>query len=70
MNLTLLSALRNPDGTWEIEVKVNNKENSKIYTYILTSEFAVSKFMNLYRKSTKLHGKALAVLNKHKLKGG
>jgi hypothetical protein len=67
MYLIHKSSVKNPDGVVDIEVLIVNKEIKK-YTYHLSSEWAARKFHHLYRKGKATHGKALAVLNKFKIK--
>ena len=63
------STIRQPNGIIEITVGiVNESENCKKYTYRIGSEYKARRFHNLYRKSRKLHGKALAILNESNIK--
>lgn len=70
MHLIHLSTVKQPDGIIEVEIIIVDPENQrkKTYTYYLGSEFAYHKFYNLYKKGRKLHGYALAQLNKFKIK--
>jgi len=70
MYLILESTIKQIDGVIDICIVIVEPEKSrkKSYTYHLSSEYAVRKFSALYRKGRKFHGKALAVLNKFKIK--
>jgi hypothetical protein len=67
MYLVHKSTIQNPDGVVDIEVLIVNKEIKK-YTYHLSSEWAARKFHYLYQKGRTTHGRALALLNKFKIK--
>jgi len=63
------STVRWPEGLIDISVIiVNDDKSSKSYTYHLSSEWASRRFDTLYHKGRAVHGKALAVLNKFKIK--
>jgi hypothetical protein len=64
------STIKNTDGTIEITVIAVNSDNNSMrkYVYNIASEYAADKFHNMYRRGKKLHGKALAILNKYKIK--
>lgn len=68
MYLIHKSTIEHPDGTFEIELLVVKKDKINKYTYTLASEYATRKFHQLYRRR-ETHGKALALLNKFKIKG-
>ena len=61
------ATIKQMNGIIEISVIIINKV-ARTYTYALPSQFAVDQFEYLYRKGRKLHGRALAILNKFKLK--
>lgn len=69
MYLRHLSTVKE-NGVIEIEVAVINDEERKFkkYTYVLASQYAAEKFHSLYRRGKSCHGKALAILNKFKIK--
>ncbi len=70
MKLLHEATIKNTDGTIEITIWILNPEAEKKcrqYTYVVNSEWVAKKFLSLYkRKAT--HGKALALLNKFKIK--
>jgi hypothetical protein len=57
MTLSLVSKIRDSFGVWEISILLNGK----MYTYPITSEFAVRKFEVLLRR--RRFGKAIKLLN-------
>lgn len=61
------STIKTIDGAYEITVFIVNGDKRKRYTYLVGSEFITRRFASLYR-SRKTHGKALALLNKAKIK--
>ena len=63
MTLLHTSTVHQPDGLIEVNVYIDRKE----YTYILNSKFALRQFEKFYKR-TGTHGKALAILNKFKVK--
>jgi hypothetical protein len=67
MYLIHLSTIKHIGGYQEIEILIPNKTGSKKYSYMVRSEYIANKFLNLYRKGEKCHGRALALLNKHKI---
>lgn len=64
-NLTIevISKTKDSFGIWEVEVLIN----SKLYTYPITSEFAVRKIESLLR--WRKPGKALKMLSLFKTEG-
>lgn len=72
MYLIHKSTIKNSDGVIDIDVIVVNEKTMKPkqYTYHLSSEYAAKKFHSLYTKGKKLHGTALNLLNKFKIKDG
>uniref|UniRef100_A0A6M3K6U9 Uncharacterized protein n=1 Tax=viral metagenome TaxID=1070528 RepID=A0A6M3K6U9_9ZZZZ len=59
-----------PDGIIEISVTIVNEKDlsHKNYTYSLNSEYVSRQFHSLLRMGKKLHGSALTLLNKSKIK--
>ena len=62
------STIKTESGVYEVTVYIVNQYIPKKYTYLIDSEYAVRKFETIYRSSKKLHGHALALLNKFKVK--
>jgi hypothetical protein len=57
------------DGIIDIEIYIiEEKKTCRKYTYHLQSEYAARKFHQFYSKGRKFHSKALAILNKFKIK--
>jgi len=69
MHLLHESTIKQMNGVIEISIIIIDKI-ARPYTYALPSQFAVDKFEYLYRKNRKLHGRALTILNKFKIKEG
>ena len=69
MKLILESCIKNPDGTIDIGVFIQNEkvEIPKRYTYHLNSEYWARKFNQLYSLGKKGHGRALQILKTHKI---
>lgn len=65
MKIIHQATIKNVDGVIDIDIYIVN-DKIKRYIYNLKSEYAVRKFHALYRKG--FHGKALAILNKFKIK--
>lgn len=61
------STIKNPDGVIDIVVYVVRGFNMKRYEYHIGSAAAEKKFHRMYRKGRRLHGRALAILNKFKI---
>lgn len=53
---------KNVNGIYEIDVSIDGK----MYTYYISSEYAVRMFLSHYRNK-KRHGRALSILNKFKV---
>jgi len=68
MKIIHRSTIKNVDGVIDIDICIVDDLKFKKYTYHLGSEYAARKFHKLYRKSRSTHGKALAVLNKFKIR--
>jgi hypothetical protein len=68
MYLVHKSTIKNTDGVIDIDLLVVDGMKINSYTYHLSSDWAAEKFHKLYRKSRSTHGKALAVLNKFKIR--
>lgn len=64
------ATVKNTDGVIDVTVYVVEPEarTCKKYDYHLASRQAAERFHKLYRRGRSLHGKALAVLNKNKIK--
>lgn len=56
-------------GIIDIDIYIIDDAKQKRYVYRLDSEYAARRFHQLYRKGKACHGRALAVLNKFKIKG-
>lgn len=56
-------------GIIDIDIYIIDDAKQKRYIYRLDSEYAIRRFYQLYRKGKAFHGRALAVLNKFKIKG-
>ena len=67
MYLIHLSTIKHLSGYSEIEVLIPIKSGSKKYTYLVPSEYIANKFLSFYRRGEKYHGRALSLLNKHKI---
>lgn len=67
MHLIHEATVRQPDGIIEISLYIVN-DKIRPYTYRLTSEWAAKRFEFYYKKGKGLHGCALAILNKFKIK--
>ena len=66
MYLIHKSTVKQVNGVYAVDVVIVNKK-PKHYSYQVSSEFAVRKFETLYGLGKKVHGHALAVLNKFKI---
>lgn len=71
MHIVHESTIKHPDGVIDISIIVVNEPSTfKKYTYHLNSEYAVQEFFKYYKRGRGLHRTALALLNRHKIKGG
>jgi hypothetical protein len=69
MHLIHEATVKHPDGVIDISLfVVKEPDNIKRYTYHLKSEYISRRFEMYYKKGRGLHGTALALLNKHKIK--
>ena len=69
MYLVHESTIKTESGMYEVTVFIVHEDVWKKYTYLIPSDYAVSQFYKLYTSGRKMHGKALTVLNKFKVKG-
>lgn len=67
MYLIHLSTVKTNFGIYEITVVIVKENKKHIYTYLINSEFHSREFDKLYKRK-RTHGKALAILNKYKIK--
>ena len=67
MHLIHEATIKNPDGVIDIHLYIVN-DHIKKYTYHLESEFAARQFHFLYRKGKGMHGAALKILNRFKIR--
>jgi len=70
MRLRLESIIKLESGLHEVSVWIIEDFKMRKYVYLVPSEFQVRKFNALYKRGKRVHGKALALLNKHKIKKG
>lgn len=67
MHLIHESTVRQPDGIIEISLCIVN-DKIRPYTYKIASEWAAGRFEFYYNKGKGLHGCALSILNRFKIK--
>lgn len=68
MYLIHRGTIKNTDGVIDVEVSIVKDKKVNTYNYHLSSDHAAEKFHAFYRKGRDFHGKALAILNKFKIK--
>ncbi len=67
MHLIHEATTKQPDGIIDIHLYIVNDKIRK-YVYHLSSEWAARMFQFYYKKGRGLHGVALALLNRYKIK--